>query len=514
MAFQAFCEDCWYIRHPAKGRVTFVMSEAQLETAESFIEHKHTVILKARQIGFSTLVAAYVFWYAFFYPDRSVVLLSRGEREAVELLAKAKYGYSQLPRWVKDRGPILTAKTRLMMPFTNNSTIESLPSGEDPARGKSVSLVVVDEMAFLKDPANAWASIEPITDVGGRSILLSTANGVGNIFHDIWQGSQTKSGVGSQYHGIFFPWSVAAGVQRDDAWYEAKKNELAPWVLAQEYPDNAEEAFIKSGRPVFDLDTIRSLLEIPPTYGRLERSGGRVEFVEEPSRVGQVNTGLRVWEHPDDAKGVYVIGADVAEGLDHGDYSAAYVIDARSREVVAGWHGHIDADLFGEVLVDLGLYYNNALIGCEVNNHGLTTIKAMQRLRYPNIWRQRKFRSKKDKRPTELFGWQTTSVTKPLAVDELGAALRDGTVHVYDGECHAELLTYVRDERGRTNGSPHDDRVMALAIAVQMLKFAFMNEFTVKPEPGVGTIGWLERLVYREEEERRRFIGAFSGRKR
>lgn len=488
-AFEGFCREQWHIRHPAKGRIPFELSEAQHETIEAWIENRNSIVLKARQVGFSTLAAAFVFWLAFFYGDRQIVLLSRTEREAVELLRKSKYGYAQLPEWMKERGPTLQDRTRLKMTFSNESEIESMPSGSDPARGKSVFLVVVDEMAFLPNSADAWASIEPIADVGGRVILLSTANGVGNIFHELWQGSQNGT---NRFKGIFFPWS--SGIDRTEDWYEAKKLELPDWQLAQEYPDNPEEAFLRSGRPIFNLDVVREHVPIDPLRGRLVETSDGIQFVEDGGP-------LRLWHRPV-PKHKYVIGADVAEDLKHGDYSSAHVIDVHTNQVVAHWHGHIDPDLYGaDVLRVLGLWYGKALLGVELNNQGLVPIKALQRAQYPNLYRVRREANRKADQ-TEQVGWRTTAQTKEMAIHELNAALRPGGLDLHCSETQAELLTYVREDSGKMNGSPHDDRVMSLAIANQMLKWAFAPEFTVSDKPGPGTFAWLEQKLSRTSVKR------------
>lgn len=483
-AFELFCREQWSIRHPSRGRILFQLTESQRETAEIWVADRRSIALKARQIGFSTLASAFVFWLAFFYPDRQIVLLSRTEREAVELLRKSKYGYSQLPEWMKARGPVLQDRTRLKMTFSNESEIESMPSGSDPARGKSVFLVIVDEMAFLPNSDEAWASIEPISEVGGRVILLSTANGVGNIFYEIWQGSQNGAGVGKSFTGIFHAWS--AGMDRSQEWYDAKKEELPDWQLAQEYPDNPEEAFLRSGRPIFDLDALRALTPIKPARGHLRDTEDGLEFLEDGGP-------LRVWQRPE-PKHLYVIGADVSEGLKHGDYSSAHVIDARTKQVVAHWHGLADLDQYGDILFQLGQWYGKALLGVEMNGPGLVPLKRLQEVKYPNLFRART-ETHRMAQQTEKMGWLTNQNTKPMAVHELNGAIRDGGIHLFCEETQAELLTYVREDSGKMNGSPHDDRVMSLAIANQMLKWAFAPEFTVSDKPGPGTFGWLEEKL-------------------
>jgi hypothetical protein len=496
-AFVYFCSNYWHIKHPEHGRIKFEMREAQIETIRIWMSERYSVVLKARQIGFSTLGAAYAFWLVFFQPDRFVVMLSRTERESVKLLAKSKYGYKFLPQWMKERGPSQTTDHQLKMVFSNESAIESLPSGSDPARGESVYLVIVDEWAFLPNPEEAWASIEPIADVGGRVIGLSTANGSGNFFHQLWVGSQTGT---NQFVGIFFPWSAG---DRDDDWYEVKARNMQSWQLHQEYPRFPEEAFVKSGNPVFDIDMLDAIPTMEPMWGYLECVLNRsYEFVEGDEGP------LSVWDLPR-PDCVYVIGADVAEGLSHGDYSSAHIINASTGEMVAHWHGHTEPDIFGELCADLGWWYNGALLGIESNNHGLTALKAAQKVGYKNLYRQRKL-SQRSPQATETLGWRTTSSTKPLAIDELSAALRNEDIILYDGRTIAELRTFVRKQNGKMAGSPHDDRTISLAIGNQMLKYVWLPQYMPNMDIPKNSILWWEKHLFTTPAEGRIPIGAHN----
>jgi len=499
-AFAYFCREFWFIRHPERGRILFELREAQLDTVAQWVSERYSIVLKARQIGFSTLAAAYAFWAVFFWPDRFIVMLSRTEREAVKLLAKAKYGFKLLPLWMRERGPQETSNNQLKMTFANDSAIESLPSGNDPARGESVWKVIVDEMAFLPNSGEAWASIEPIADVGGSVILLSTANGVGNQFHKMWV--EAEQGL-SDFRPLFFPWSAGG---RDDAWYEAKKRSMPDWQLHQEYPSNPEEAFIRSGRPIFDIDMLRN------QETEKGKEGYNKKLSDAPNSFMFESSGgpLTVWKLPIFGTS-YVIGADVAEGLARGDYSSAHVIDAKSGEIVAHWHGHVDPDKFGEeVLYALGHFYNEALIGVESNNHGLTTLTALNKMNYYNLYRQRRVGNRRAEQ-TEQLGWKTTTLTKPLAIDELNAAIRDGSLRINCEKTIAELKTYVRDDNGSMHGSPHDDRVMSLAIANQMLKYVWLPEYRPKTDAPWGTLNFFAKKVKKPAKAPQRyFIGEFN----
>lgn len=503
-----FLENYWYIQSPAHGRILFMLRNAQKEALKEWASSRYSLTLKARQIGWTTLVAGHQFWLAWFHPDQNIIDISRTEREAVLLLKKTKFGYRNLPKWMLERGPQSTVEHQQKMVFDNGSQITSMPSASDPARGESATLIVVDEWAFLPNPEEAWASIEPVADVGGRIIGLSTANGSGNFFHQLWVGAETRT---NNFSPMFYPWS--ANEERDADWYESKKRSMTSWALAQEYPSNPEEAFIKSGRTVFDVDDLVAKIhpEEPQLGTLVTRNGPRdFEWIRNDNR--NALDPVSVWEMPDLEKS-YVVGADVAEGLDWGDFSCAYVIEISSGNVVACWHGHTPADLFGEEIFKLATWYNGALVGVESNNHGLTTITSLRRLGYKRLFRRRRINSTKGNMPMTEYGWHTNKSTKPLMIDELAKAVRDEAILIHCVGALGEMRTYVRDERGAMGGSPHDDRVMALAIANQMIGFAFAPEYK-EERNDYWTMSWWANLEPNGEKRETGWkIGQYSTRK-
>ena len=144
------------------------------------------------------------------------------------------------------------------------------------------------------------------------------------------------------------------------------------------------------------------------------------------------------------------------------------------------------------------LWYNDALTCVESNNHGLTTIIQLRHLGHPNLFRKRLL-NRSTTKVSQEFGWKTTRTTKPLLIDDLGMALRAGEMRVHDRYTLAELRTYVRSERGSMGGSPHDDRVMALALANEMRQYAFMPEFTAKVDD-YWTVDWFARMVKPDDD--------------
>ena len=207
---------------------------------------------------------------------------------------------------------------------------------------------------------------------------------------------------------------------------------------------------------------------------------------------------LTVFREPEGGH-IYCVGVDTAEGLEHGDYSCAQVLDVRTGEQCAVWHGHIPPDELASEVDLLGRWFLGALCCVESNNHGLTTIVQLRHLGYPNLFRKRSLNTSTT-RVSQEFGWKTTRTTKPLLIDDLGMALRAGELRLFDRFTLAELRTYTRNERGTMSGSPHDDRVMALALANQMRQYAFMPEFVQKVDD-YWTVDWFARMIMDDRDE-------------
>lgn len=509
-ACRYFLRHYFNIRHPEKGRILFDLRPAQEEALKQCLSNRYVIILKARQIGWSTLMAGIALWLIYFHSDKYIIMLSRTEREAVKLLQKSKYGYKHMPDWMKGRGPSQvgsSAGNMLRMTFDNDSQLESLPSNSDPARGESVYMVIVDEWAFLPNQEEAWASIEPVADVGGRVIGLSTASGSGNFFHDFWVRATT--GV-TDFKPLFFPW--AANTDRDQQWYETKKRTMTEWQLHQEYPRSAEEAFIKSGNPVFDTDQLALMPTYHPLIGYLDSAriqsdielfGGQLVAGDKIPDFHQNQDGpFHRWQKPEPTH-KYVLGADVAEGLEHGDFSAAHVIDITEGLVVAKWRGHIHPEDFAREIYRIGHYYNSALVGVETNNHGLTTITALNRWNYPYLYYRHTY-DERNMRKSPKLGWYTSAKTKPFMIDELITALRplsDGEydLRLWDDETVGELKTFIRNPDGSMNGSPFDDQVISLAIANQMRKHSWTQAVETEVGPAWGTGDWWAKQIRNDE---------------
>lgn len=455
-----------------RGGVRFDPWPWQLRLARLWTREKRVAILKARQLGISWMAAAYAVHTAIFEPGALVLLLSQTQPDARELLAKAKFIFERLPAHLRPDQLGRDNVDSLSFPGLQ-SEIVALPSTEKAGRGRTARLVVADEHAFHQWAEANMAAVQPTMEAGGQFISLSSANGIGNLFADLVSKARQP---GSEWHFVFLPYKMRPG--RDVTWYE-RQVESYPraWMIHQEYPRDADEAFVQTGRPVFQreyLDRHKQACRQP-----LPRS-------KWPATLqGFSSDELRIWAPPTTPHR-YIAGADVAEGLEHGDYSHLSVFDAdmpgRPVEVLS-LHGHWAPDEFASRIDAVARIYRG-LYGIERNNHGLATILECRRRKTPGLYEERPLLSRQgvEVEPGKL-GWTTGPTTKPLMIDDLEQALRLSQIELRDDLNFPELRFYQTFKDGKT-GAPSgqwDDRVIALAIAVQMRKY--LRPRMERPDP-------------------------------
>lgn len=200
--------------------------------------------------------------------------------------------------------------------------------------------------------------------------------------------------------------------------------------------------------------------------------------IEDGKLVVKANGRLSVYKDKKPyGKGFYVIGADSAEGNDDGDFSDAQILDRETCEQVAVWHGHISPEEFAKVLDGLGRYYNLAFLGPERNFHGVGIVERLRNTyKYPRLYCRYDVAQEAVTQGTpnkvKKYGWDTNLKTKPIMIQTLGAYLREEHVKINDFNTVEELTTYVYDKDGKTGAMQgcFDDRVVALAIAIQMFE--------------------------------------------
>lgn len=469
---------------PILGDQPFALWPHLATLLDAWREHRLGIVLKSRQLGVSWLLAGYALWTAKFQLGANVLIVSKSQRDAALVLAKVKYLEARLPaflRWPRGKDNESTLEFPL-----RDSRINALPSTKDAGRGEGATLVLMDEFAFHEYGSLNYAAIKPTIDAGGRMVVVSTANGLGGPFADLWTDARldagpvdTGTGIWQQqgpgpngFVPVFLDWSCRPG--RDAAWLERQRAEYSPLLLKQEYPANPTEAFIVSGRPVFDADALEAVFDTDAAP--LERSAAHWLTVP----------GLTAYEPPN-PKRTYLIGVDVAQGLAHGDASCAVVLDAETHAEVAHLHSQDQPDIFAAKLDDLATLYPCRL-GVERAGPGFQVLYKLRELQTASTPYAIYFDTSVLKTPagrlggqtvqTQEPGWVTSGGTKPTMIGELEAATRLGQVTIRSRQAYEQMRAYQRSDNGETGGSggKHDDCVMAWAIAWQMRKWPLIRE--------------------------------------
>jgi len=228
------------IQHPTKGALPFELYKYQERMIDAFQNNRFTVVLSARQTGKSSVSAAYLLWYAIFHFDKTILIASNKNDNAMEMIHRIQYAYEELPHWLKPGIPE-GGWNKHDITFDNKSRIKSTATSESSGRGMAISLLFLDEFAFVKPHVQNefWTSISPTLSTGGSCIMSSTPNGDSNLFAQIWRSAEVglDVGAGSPSSFPFFPvrvrWDEPPG--RDEAFKQAEIQKLGEQKWLQEY---------------------------------------------------------------------------------------------------------------------------------------------------------------------------------------------------------------------------------------------------------------------------------------
>lgn len=532
-----FIENFLYIRDKTAKIVPFKLNVAQRIVMDKIIELRkqkkpvRIITLKARQMGLSTLYEALIFHDTVTNENKNSLIIAHEEAASSNLFQMSKLYFEKLPEILKPMKKYANGKILSFENPTNDDAEKALNPGlrskisiatagtGEVGRSSTVHNLHASEVAFFPDGRTTMLGLmQAVPDQPNTTVIWeTTANGVGDFFHDQWQ--KAEKGL-NEFIPVFLPWfiqpeytrpffteeekqafieqvdmvtqDVAGNPVQTYEWELKEKHDLTyeqlNWrrntiqnkcqgdeiLFMQEYPSTPEEAFISSGRPKFNIRALRDYqtrTKPPIRTGYLrEREDGSVYFVDDPKGY------ISIWKEPEDGM-EYSIGADVAEGLATGDFSSAYVGNSEF-DWVAKWYGHIDPDLYGEELVKLGKYYNYAYMGVENNNHGLTTLKSITKKEYWNVYHMKSFDKFSDT-TTQKIGWNTNVRSKPLMIDKLSEFVRERYIGIFDDLLISEMFTYIIEDNGKTNAQSgcHDDTVMASAILLQLLLEGFGENY-------------------------------------
>jgi hypothetical protein len=428
------------IQHATRGLIPFKTYPFQDDCVKDFNAHRFNIVLKSRQLGLSTVTAMYAVWMAIFHKDKNILIIATKQAVAVNIVKKVKLAIKALPPWLIL--PEIKSSTKQHIEFTNGSMIKAIPTSEDAGRSEALSLLIIDEAAFIRNFDELWMGLYSTLSTGGRAIILSTPNGMGGKYYELYTQAESKQ---NKFHGIRLPWDVHP--ERDQAWFDEETKNMSAKQIAQELMCD----FVSSGDTFISaelMDKLRLQLENP-----IDKWG--------PDRD------VWVWKYatPDHD---YVISADVARG-DGSDYSAFQILDKSTSEQVAEFKGKIPPDKFAELLAEAGRKYNNAMICPERNTYGWATNQRLIDLGYKNLY----FKSSKDKYDAlygegisaSKVGFDTQGGTKEKALTKMEEWIRNDQVRLRSSRLFDELKTFVTaGDKIKAIKGKNDDLVMSLAI--------------------------------------------------
>ena len=521
-----FMKNMLKIRNKDSKLVNFIPNSAQLKFNKIIDEDtkngkpKRYIILKARQLGMSTFTEGYIYHDTSTREYVNSLIIAHEEKATMNLFSMSKLFYDESPMVIRPlkkysngkelvfENPTTNDEEKMLNPGLRSKITIATAGTSDTGRSGTYHNIHVSEIAFFPNAKNTMTALMQCVPNSPNTFvcLESTANGVGGYFYDMWNDAVEGK---NDFTPIFFPWfetdeysmnfpdeetkqafieeiesmlpTSDGKMVHTDEWFLKEQFNLTyeqlywrKWCIAnncggdldmfkQEYPSTPEEAFVASGRPRFDLKAVKEYemnCQLPKYTGELIKSGKEFKFFEHEKG------NLKIWFMPEPNKS-YCVGVDVAEGLETGDYSVATVMDDELT-VVAKWRGHMDPDLFGDELIKLCNFYNEAYLAVENNNHGLTTLKSVANQEYYNLFYTKSYDRFNDTISKKL-GWSTNRRTKPLAIDRLAEYIREKYIGMWDIDIVQELYSYVIDEKGATNAQEgkHDDCVMSLAITLQ-----------------------------------------------
>ena len=442
--FRKYC----YITHPIKGRVLFHLYPFQEEVLNDFRNHRFNIINKSRQLGISTLSAGFSLWTMMFNKDKTVLCIATKQETARGMVEKVQFMYDNLPNWLKGNQKPM-ANNKLSFQLANNSRIVATSAASDAGRSYAVSLLLVDEAAFIEGIDRIYTSIKPTIATGGGIIALSSPNGVGNWFHKMY----TEAEIGkNDFKAIKLPWNLHP--DRDINWLERERANMSPREFAQEYDCD----FLGSGNSVIEPDNLTFYEQT---------------FVQDPIERRFMGGDFWIWSYPDYSKS-YIISADVARG-DGSDYSTFHIIDVENCEQVAEYKSQVDTRTFGNMLVSVASEYNNALLVVENANIGWDVVNTIIEKGYPNMYYSPraygemnvdKWMSKIDNDQT-VPGFTTSAKTRPLVVSKMESYLRDRHFTFRSKRLLEELRVFIwMHGKAQAQTGYNDDLVMALGIGL------------------------------------------------
>lgn len=540
----------YYSKHNLKiatkedGLIPFTLNEVQLLLEDITVDIEargllvRLLILKARQEGVSTYSTGKSFWKTSNNKNKYAAIITHEPPATQELFNMQKRFYRNLEPEFKAETKYNNAK---ILEFNNDegtgldSSVKVATAGvKDFGSGQMIHFLHISELSKWprENEEDLLTSLfQCVPDAKDTSIVIeSTAKGVGGEFYKMYWAARymyeiyLEDGIAKWkitinkdadpaniYSAIFIPWfvfkkysmDVFEGFERTAeekllvkrfgisdrqlVWYRyvlANKCKGNKKIRDQEYPCTARSAFLGSGTPAFDIEQLIELKKkcVPPIK-KLVYNHAKRAIIPDPE--GNID----VWDMPRNGCS-YLISADIAEGLVHGDFDSATVWNHMTKKQVAHFHGHMSPFKFAYLLFRLGLMYNAAWLVPERNNHGMAVVEKLLELEYPNIYIE--VIPDPPHKPRKRFGWFTSKKNRPLIIDTLIDDVADGTHGICCPETFMEMMNFRRQDDGKIEADPgtFDDRVLDAAIGRYTLRtLGYVSGFSTRVQDNMNTAG-------------------------
>lgn len=498
--------------------------EEQLHAGEPV----RVIVLKSRRWGISTLGEALVYWKTSLFANINGIVVAHKKQNTQEIFRIAKTFYDYDSRHQLGIAPEILASNELAIRFDTDRKTKALgrrglnshlmletAEGTGVATGTTLQAAHLSETSKWSNPAiMAGIGIALSKTPGSIGIMESTAEGYDAIFQKAWENAVAGRGG---WKPVFLPWHLdpnnwmRLSEREREAWDFSDRSErelyerhsvpleCLKWrrmmlgspdliragytpeaVFSQEFPTTPEEAFLTSGKQFFLLDFLKRLetsekgVHKPAYKATIDHErclasrppGSRDAIIVAPTKDDYGE--LTVWEEPQPGED-YVVAGDVAEGLEHGDNSVAWVLKRSTLKFVARIKTRrADPDEFGTKCGLLAWWYNTALVGIEWNGPGISANGALRRLGYARAWFDRDV-TRTDEPMAQRIGWRTTAANRRSILDRLEEEIRQGTISMPAAEFYDEARTFqLVDGRPEAMVGKHDDEIMAAAIAIQL----------------------------------------------
>lgn len=443
------------VTHPVRGLVPFKLYPFQNTILRCLEENRFNILRKFRQAGCTTIAAAYSLWMAIFQKHKSIVILSKGDAESTEVLDRIKLMYDELPQFLK---PGIIEDNKHTLKLNTHSVIKSRPSGKQSGRSLAGSFLIIDEAAFIENIDTIWAAVYPIISTGGRAFVLSTVNGIGNWYHDVYQ--KSVDGANS-FHPIDIRWQ-----DHPEYSYNPDYEHLYEQMREKDLDIHKWESTTKANMPLKQWlqEYECSFLGTGETYveGEILKE---VASQTSEKYYSKYNNKMRVWQEPEPHYS-YLISCDTSLGRDR-DYSAFHIINMYNGQQVAEFYSNkTPINEFAKIIAAEGMLYNIAHVICERNTIGNNLIDWLFNVyEYENLWTDSK----------DEIGFQVTAKNREELLANLEEAIRTDLIKINSSRTCDELMTFIISDSGKVGAEKghHDDLVMSLALAVYGFKELF-----------------------------------------